>query len=167
VLKFSTYINVAEWPISRPHARGASASDIARIRIRIGGSSLRAPNSPMAPNFRCSPGSTFDRCELHRLRRGCDRARVPDAEPVGALGLDGLGQATFKGLETSELSERLTLSTTWNRAIITVVSAYGESARSMSAGVQVRPLTRLRTVMTDSTSWLSSHSSTYSTKNQA
>src|SRR5262249_3990118 len=77
-----------------------------------------------------------------------------------ALTPDGLGQATFNGLETSELSERLTLSTIWNRAIITVVSACGESARSMSAGVHVRPLMRLRTVMTASTSWLSSHSST-------
>jgi hypothetical protein len=62
-------------------------------------------------------------------------------------------QAALDGLAKSELNERLTLSTIWKRAIITVVSAYEESARSMSAGVHVRPFTKFRVVMIDSTSW--------------
>jgi hypothetical protein len=60
--------------------------------------------------------------------------------------------AAFDGLETSVDSERFTRSTTWKRVIITVVKACGQSARSISTGVQVRPFVRFLTVMIASTS---------------
>jgi hypothetical protein len=48
--------------------------------------------------------------------------------------------ATRAGRETSERSALLTSLTTWKRIIMTVVSAWGDRALSMSVGVHVLPL---------------------------